>query len=258
MSARERKGLVSAVVPTLSLVIAFCAAFAVTQSACGTGSVHGTATVDDAAAPDQDAAACVPCVSSTDCGGGVCAQIGGDSFCVAACTDVGKACGGGTCSAVVSAEGQQKTACVPASSCGGVAAEDAGAPKTEMCGVLTGPDVTARCQSCLVDAGCQLNGCYGGWWCNTTSLKCQPPPTPDQCVPPPPPPSPDAGPIVGTIGPMGGSVNRLLFAVVETSTLAGPRSISCATASIDFFSTAEIRFARLKWEERSSASTTLE
>lgn len=213
MTARERKGLLSAALPYLSLAVAFGAAFAVTQAACGT-SDHGTATTDDAAAPNQDGGGCVPCVSTTDCNGGVCAQIGGDSFCVSACTDVGKACSGGTCSAVVSAEGQQKSACVPPNACGSGAAVDAGTPPTEMCGVLLGPDVSAKCQSCLVDAGCQLNGCYGGWWCNTTSLRCQAPPTPDQCVPPPPPPSADAGPVVGTIGPMGGTVNRLLFAVV--------------------------------------------
>jgi hypothetical protein len=60
---------------------------------------------------------------------------------------------------------------------------------------------------------CTANGCYGGWWCNTDTNKCQAPPTDcggsDSGVP-----LPDAGPVTGSVGPNGGTVSRLYFAVV--------------------------------------------
>jgi len=84
-----------------------------------------------------------------------------------------------------------------------------------------GPTVSAGCSSCSSSSSsCQANGCYGGWYCDTSTDKCQSPPT--SCsggssssgggsssggI--------DAGPPpAGTVGPSGGTVSRLYFGVV--------------------------------------------
>jgi hypothetical protein len=54
---------------------------------------------------------------------------------------------------------------------------DAGAG---VCGVLAGPSVGAACHACR-DRPCQANGCWGGFWCNTHTRRCQPPPAPGTC-----------------------------------------------------------------------------
>jgi predicted phosphodiesterase len=99
---------------------------------------------------------------------------------------------------------------------------DAGPVNT--CGSLVGPSTVAQCKSCSsYSSSCQPNGCYGGWWCDTSDNKCQAPPTNCSgsgggggggCS--------DAGtvtvngggPVGGTVGANGGKVSRLLFAVV--------------------------------------------
>jgi len=41
------------------------------------------------------------------------------------------------------------------------------------CGDLVAPSVDAGCRACSRDASdCQANGCYGGYWCDTTSVDC--------------------------------------------------------------------------------------
>jgi hypothetical protein len=51
-----------------------------------------------------------------------------------------------------------------------------GAP-IEHCGLLDAPSVTSACAACdSDDADCQNNGCYGGWWCNSSSARCERPP----------------------------------------------------------------------------------
>ena len=133
-------------------------------------------------------AACPPCVSDANCAAGsLCAQIAGDTFCAPDCS-AGKACSADrACTAVAGADGKQDQVCVPRTDvCGGPpqstssSAESAasGGP-TEVCGALHGPDVMACCSSCQQGAaGCQSNGCYGGWWCNVDTCKCQSPPGP--------------------------------------------------------------------------------
>lgn len=45
------------------------------------------------------------------------------------------------------------------------------------CGPLVAPSVTATCRACnAADPDCQPNGCYGGYWCNETSVDCHAPP----------------------------------------------------------------------------------
>jgi len=46
---------------------------------------------------------------------------------------------------------------------------------TEICGNLVGPNVEAGCYCSGSD--CLADGCYGGWWCNTSTNRCERPPS---------------------------------------------------------------------------------
>jgi hypothetical protein len=131
----------------------------------------------------------VPCVSDASCASAsLCAQLAGDTFCAPDCS-TGKACSADrACTAVAGADGKQLQVCVPRTAvCGGPpettssgsgSSAASGGPG-EVCGALHGPDVMACCSSCQQGApGCQLNGCYGGWWCNVDTCKCQVSPGP--------------------------------------------------------------------------------
>ncbi len=191
---------------------------------------------------------CNVCVSDSDCVGGVCAQFQGDTFCAPACPNGDECATGTTCSVESSSSGAQVSVCVPNNNAcgqpasrhgGGGGGTDAGGGTTDAggggggsvdsgggggggstCGSLVGPNVSAQCSSCSSSGQtCQANGCYGGWWCDTSTDRCQSPPT--SCtggggggtdgggvvV--------DAGgPVTGQVGPTGGSVSRLYFTVV--------------------------------------------
>lgn len=155
---------------------------------------------------------CPPCVSDQDCGGGaVCAQLGADSYCAPACPNGDECASDRTCAPVSKVDGTQVSACVIAGQACSPADGSGGGPSSDMCGPLVGPSVQASCSSCKAGTTCQTNGCYGGWWCNTTTNKCQSPP-------------PNCGstggpvnggpPVTGTVDGSGGKVSRLLFAVV--------------------------------------------
>jgi hypothetical protein len=45
------------------------------------------------------------------------------------------------------------------------------------CGTLVGPSVTASCHACNPGPSCQPNGCYNGYWCDTSLSRCHAPPT---------------------------------------------------------------------------------
>ena len=196
----------------------------------------GDASVDGAG-DDSGGAACTLCVTDKDCNGGVCAQFGSDIYCAPACPKGTECSSDRACTTVSSATGEQVDVCVPRGDVCGVApgpttGTDAGGPRPgsdgggtpppgNTCGALAGPTVSAHCSSCGSTHTCQPNGCYGGWWCNTQTNKCQAPPT--SCT------TADAGsagsdagvisvdaggPVTGTIGNSGGSVSRLFFGVV--------------------------------------------
>ena len=188
---------------------------------------------------------CVACVSDRNCGSGVCAQIAGESYCGALCPKGNECATGEACVTLSTVEGAQVNACVARGGvCGtGTNSGDAGAGSSSggtgsssgagadsggggNCGTLAAPGTTAPCNSCASSSSkCQANGCYGGWYCDTATSKCQAPPT--TCT------SGgssgggssgggsgsggsiDAGaPPTGTVGTTGGSVSRLYFAVV--------------------------------------------
>ncbi len=166
---------------------------------------------------------CQACVIDSDCtGGGVCAQLGGDSYCAKTCTSASQCPGSDQCTSVTTIAGDQVSVCVDVSNaqCGlqqPPPSGDAGAPPPSGCPGWASPTTTASCTSCKQGSnGCQPNGCYGGWWCNTNTNKCQSAP-PQNCGGS----STDAGPpqvydggVTGTIGVNGGTESRLYFAVV--------------------------------------------
>ncbi len=122
---------------------------------------------------------CEPCVFNEDChAGAACGAFSGDAYCATLCPQGTECASGQTCSSV-NIVGSNQKACLPASGkCptappppgpdGGVATK---------CGTLNGPTIASACHSCKAGVGtCQANGCYGGWWCNTTNNECVRPP----------------------------------------------------------------------------------
>jgi hypothetical protein len=190
------------------------------------GTVAPPATGNDAG---RGATACAPCVLDKDCpGGAVCAQFGGDTYCAATCAAAAACEADHACVTLSTASGDQVNACVPrGDACGpsagstgdaggGSGLPDGGGP---ICGSLNGPAVPSPCASCGAHA-CQPNGCYGGWFCNTATKKCQSPPA--TCggggtagdAGGGPGPYDGGAPATGTVGPGGGRVSRLLFGIV--------------------------------------------
>jgi hypothetical protein len=187
---------------------------------------------DSGAAPSPDAGtgatsnpACPACVTDQDCHGGVCAQLGSDSFCTPVCPGGNECAADRSCMPVSTITGEQVSACVSTS--GDCAATppvaDSGPPPTT-CPGLAAPTSTAPCTSCTGKPSCQTNGCYGGWWCNVATSRCQSPPTncggggggggaggPFD----------GGGPVTSTVGANGGTSSRLYFAVVGDTRPAG-------------------------------------
>jgi hypothetical protein len=201
----------------------------------------GSALVD--AASPSGGGSCQTCTTGKDCSGGAetCAQFQGDTFCAVACPN-GDECGAGTtCTPETTFAGDQVSVCVPNNSACGTSAPPTGgqppppagcdAGPVTSCGSLVAPTTPAACTSCTKSTAtktCQPNGCYGGWWCDSATTKCQAPPA--NCAQPSAgcgggaldagtgtvaPISIDAGgPVTGTVGPTGGKVSRLLFTAV--------------------------------------------
>ncbi len=174
---------------------------------------------DGSAPPDgASAVSCPACVTDQDCmGGGVCTQLGNDSYCAPTCPSGNECAADRACVSASSVTGQQVSVCVPRSDVCSSPSEptgpsgDGGTPPTGTCGTLVGPAVSSTCTSCSGKSSCQANGCFGGWWCNTATNKCQAPPSNCGATGGP----LDAGaPVTGTVTANGGAVSRLLFAVV--------------------------------------------
>jgi hypothetical protein len=198
--------------------------------------IHEAGAVDARGGPGS---ACVACVTDADCGGkDVCAQFGGDSYCAPTCA-AGAGCSPDTaCVTETTVSGQQVDVCVPRGNVCGASpgpAQDGGPPPLgadsggPSCGPLAPPATPAGCSSCKASSSCQANGCYGGWYCNAQTDKCQPPPAgcsgggSDAGAAPEAGPggAADAGPVTGTVGAGGGTVSSLYFVVVGDTRPAG-------------------------------------
>jgi hypothetical protein len=233
--------------------------------------------------------ACPECVTGSDCaGGGICAQFQGDIFCAPPCGGENTCPSGRTCMIETTYNGNQASVCVPddnacgqppssttAGSDGGKTTPPPGcdAGSATMCGTAVAPTVTAGCTSCSSSSTmCQPNGCYGGWWCDTSTDRCEEAPT---SCPPPPCETTDAGgstapdsgtvPVSGTVTGSGGTLSALRFSVVgdtrpadEDDTSGYPTSIiqqifkdvQAASPSIPFsLSTGDYQFASTSGSE---------
>jgi hypothetical protein len=124
---------------------------------------------------------CEPCTTSATCPtSAVCVQIAGKlTFCATVCPNATECESDETCQLLATGQGATTVrACAPAAGLCAPApppASEGGA--LEHCGSLESPTTVAACRSCdKDDKDCQPNGCYGGWWCNTTSNRCRKPP----------------------------------------------------------------------------------
>lgn len=208
MDARWRSGLL------LAWASAAAVSFAVWAGCASDGPAPAPAPAAAAAA-----ATCPACVTDDDCSAGLCAQVGGDSYCAPVCPRGDECSADRACTAVSTVTGAQASVCLPRSDiCSAAPAPDAGVVG-ETCGTLVGPTTKAGCQSCGTNA-CQANGCYGGWWCNTATSRCQAPPAgcegADGGSP-----FDGGGPVSGSVGPNGGTLSRLVFGVVGDTRPAG-------------------------------------
>jgi hypothetical protein len=197
-----------------------CAASLALAAWAGCGS-SGSATSDPTPALDSGSSAtCPACVTDQDCsGGGICSQVGGDSYCAPACPNGNECAADRSCVPVSTVTGAQASVCLPrADVCGVAPVEDAGVV-TDTCGPLVGPSAKASCNSCN-GKPCQANGCYGGWWCNNTTSRCQSPPTSCEGAEGGA-PFDGGGPVTGSVTGSGGTLSRLLFAVVGDTRPAG-------------------------------------
>jgi hypothetical protein len=158
---------------------------ALALAACGKDvDIGGT---QDASAPTFDAsfssAVCDPCASDGDCAPGVsCTRVTepDQGFCLRRCESA--TCDADdACTSTTNVTGDALRACVPRTGeCTPAAPPPPsadGAP-LEQCGEIVGPTISASCHSCSEgSSGCQKNGCYGGWWCNTDTRRCEKPPS---------------------------------------------------------------------------------
>jgi hypothetical protein len=123
--------------------------------------------------------ACDPCETAKDCAElQTCAQFGGDTFCAPICP-LGNECSPtDVCKSLTTAADASTKGCIPSGgSCTPAVGPVSDAGPLERCGALNGPNVASPCHSCgRFSNDCQKNGCYGGWWCNTTTVRCVSPP----------------------------------------------------------------------------------
>ena len=192
-------------------------AFAATVLWAGCGDSNATPPVDATVADAAASLTCPPCVTDQDCSGGVCAQLGADSFCAPACPGGNECSSDRACIPVSTITGDQINACVSrAGDCANAPGADSG-PMPSACPGLAPPATAASCSTCKGKPNCQPNGCFGGWWCNIATSRCQSPPT--NCG--------DGGgggggrgsfdggaPITSNVGANGGTSSRVYFAVV--------------------------------------------
>ena len=197
----------------------------------------------------SSALTCTPCVQSSDCSGGACVQYGGDNYCGASCRSDADCGTGESCTLLTSVDAMEASVCIPKSALCGPGTGCTNCPSGTSCDVSTGqcitggsnnggggsgggssgggscpgyagPSESSCCKSCTSGSNCQANGCYGGWYCDTSTCGCHAPPS--SCgsggggsggaggsggtTPPP--------TYTGSIGANGGSVSSLYFAVI--------------------------------------------
>lgn len=138
-------------------LLALCSAAALALAAwAGCGSSESTPPVTPAV--DSGAVDCPACVTDEDCSGGLCAQVGGDSYCALTCPNGDECAPERACVPVSTVTGAQASVCLPRGDvCGVVAPTNDAGVASGSCGALVGPSTKAACQSCGTHP-CQTNG----------------------------------------------------------------------------------------------------
>jgi hypothetical protein len=158
------------------------------------------------AGTDGGGASCVPCASNRDCGMAVCAQFAGDTYCAAACPSGTECPADEACVSVTTANGQTLDACVPR---GGVCMGTAGGSGSgggggngasgSGGGVSTGGGAASSGTTTSSGSTSSSSGSGGGSGSGSGSSSGS---------------GAGGGTPTGTVGPSGGAVSSLLFAVV--------------------------------------------
>jgi hypothetical protein len=188
-----------------------CAGALIAFAGCHDQETASPLPADGGPGDDASSDACPACVSDQDCGGTVCAQLGNDSKCVPACPNGNECASDRACVSATNVAGAQVSVCVPRGDECGLSADDLDSgPPPQQCPGLAGPTTAASCTSCTGKPNCQPNGCYGGWWCNTATNRCQSPPSGCGSSGP----FDGGAPVTGNVGATGGTLNRLYFAVI--------------------------------------------
>jgi hypothetical protein len=181
------------------------------------------------AGADAGPIACRPCLSNDDCTSeGACLQFAGSDYCARRCEKATECSGTEACAVTILSDGTQATVCLPTSgtcadigcgtcaqgtTCNWILGMCQPLPSGSICGALIGPGYDACCH-CGSGSNCDKNGCYGGWWCDTSTCTCTTAPIGDCSSGDAGIPSEDAGIPTGTVTAAGGQVSRLFFAVV--------------------------------------------
>ncbi|HSO40822.1 MAG TPA: hypothetical protein VLT33_50195, partial [Labilithrix sp.] len=154
-------------------------------AACGTdvdlGGVPSSSLPDASAPPVEIVGVCEPCATTQSCApGSGCAILSGThAFCATLCPGGTECDDDETCAPTPTpGSADPRSVCVPKTgSCLTAKMPTVDGAALEHCGPLEAPTVVAPCTSCDRSAAdCQQNGCYGGWWCDTTSRRCRRPP----------------------------------------------------------------------------------
>jgi hypothetical protein len=218
-----------------------CVAGVCTAGGAGGGASGTTCTSCNTTADCPSAATCVQYAGSDFCGHNCAAQsdcasgesclltVADDGTQAHVCVPTNGTCGTSGCGACPTGMTCDPVAgaCTATGSGGGTGG---GSASSGTCGNYDLPDTSSCCHSCTAGASnCQTNGCYGGWWCDRTACRCHAA-SPSSC-------SggtgggaggtgggtgatgggtggTGGGAPTGTVGPNGGTVNRLYFAVV--------------------------------------------
>ena len=136
----------------------------------------------EAATPVEDLVdLCEPCAASPSCPvGATCATVSGNhAFCVTLCPRGTECDADDVCQlASIAVTLEAVRVCTPkVGACEPPRSPTIDGAALVRCGTLDGPTIAAACRSCdKDDRNCQKNGCYGGWWCNAATKRCQKPP----------------------------------------------------------------------------------
>ena len=164
----------------------------------------------DSAQNSEKTGICTACIIGEDCPGGLCARIGGQSWCATACDPAGACPTGTSCTAAQAPSGAAIQVCVP-TPC--TLAASATGTTSSVCPGYVDPASPGCCH--CAGQNCTANGCYGGWYCQTQGCLCRPASEAEACGPTP--GAESLGDLViqpkgGDID--GGAVDTLDFAIV--------------------------------------------